>query len=97
MRINDNIEEYDVRNLEAIYSAVETVNKQCAGLEQSARIMEHNISVAEKDFTSENMVRAKEIIKKYIQRLSEAGIELKELSDSAADFAEKLRQAWRPW
>lgn len=97
MRINDTIEEYDVRNLEAIYAAVEEVLKKCTGLGQSAGIMEHNISVAEKDFTSENMTRAKEIIKKYIQRLSEASAELKELSDSAVDFAEKLRKAWRPW
>lgn len=97
MRINDNIEEYDVRNLEAIYSAAEDIHKKCAGLEQSAIIMEKNISIAEQDFTSENMVRAKEIMQKYIRQLSEARAELKELSDSANEFAEKLRKAWRPW
>lgn len=97
MRINDNVEEYDVRNLEAIYSAVDELQKNCSGLGQNAILMERNISVAERDFTSENMERAKEIIKKYISKLSEAEAELKELSDSAKDFAEKLRRAWRPW
>ncbi len=97
MKINENVEEYDVRNLEAIYSAVDDLQKRCSSLGQNALLMERNISVAERDFTSENMERAKEVIKKYIERLSEAEGELKELADSAKDFAEKLRKAWRPW
>lgn len=97
MRINENVEEYDVRNLEAIYSAVDELQRSCSGLGQNATLMERNISIAERDFTSENMERAKEIIKKYIAKLSEAEGELKELSDSAKEFAEKLRRAWRPW
>lgn len=97
MKINENIEEYDVRNLEAIYSTVDDLLKSCSGLGQNAMLMERNISIAEKDFTSENMERAKEIIKKYISKLSEAEGELKELADSAKEFAEKLRKAWRPW
>lgn len=97
MRINDYIEEYDVKNLEGIYSTVDDLQKKCSALGQSAALMERNISVAEKDFTSVSMVRAKEIIKKYISKLSEAEAELKELADSAKDFAEKLRKAWRPW
>ena len=97
MRINENVEEYDVRNLEAIYSTVDDLLKSCLGLGQNAMLMERNISIAERDFTSENMERAKEIIKKYITKLSEAETELKELADSAKDFAEKLRKAWRPW
>ncbi len=97
MKINENVEEYDVRNLEAIYSTVDSLQKSCSGLGQNAVLMERNISIAERDFTSENMERAKEIIKKYISKLAEAEAELKELSDSANDFAEKLRKAWRPW
>ena len=97
MRINENIEEYDVKNLEEIYSTVEELHKRCSALADNALLMEHNISLAENDFTSENMLRAKEVIKKYIEKLNEAKDELKELSDSAVDFAEKLRQAWREW
>lgn len=97
MKINEDVEEYDVRNLEAIYSAVDDLHKRCSGLEENAALMERNISIAERDFTSENMERAKEVIKKYISTLADAGAELKELSDSANDFAEKLRRAWRPW
>lgn len=97
MRINGNVNEYDVRNLEGIYSAVDELQKKCSALGQNATLMERNISIAERDFTSENMARAKAIIKKYITKLTEAEAELKELSDSAKDFAEKLRKAWRPW
>lgn len=97
MRINEDVQEYNVGNLEAIYSAVEGLQKRCSGLEQSALLMEQNISIAEKDFTSENMTRAKEIVKKYISTLSAAEVELKELADSVEDFAEKLRKMWRPW
>lgn len=97
MRINDNVEEYDVGNLEAIYSAVDELQKKCSNLGQNASVMERNVSIAERDFTSENMVRAKEVLRKYISMLSDAERELKELSDSARDFAEKLRKAWRPW
>ena len=68
-----------------------------SNLEQNALLMERNIGVAERDFTSENLLRAKEIIKKYIQTLGDAGVELKELALSVNDFAEKLKKAWREW
>lgn len=97
MKINGSIEEYDVRNLQEIYSTAESVYKKCVWLNRGATMMEHNITVAERGFTSENMARAKEVIKKYIRMLEDAGVELKELSDSANEFAEKLRNTWRPW
>ena len=97
MKINDDIEEYDVGSLQAIFQTVDEILKKCSSLEQNALIMEKNIGVAERDFTSENLLRAKEIIKKYIQTLGNANVEIKELASSVNDFAEKLRRAWREW
>ncbi len=97
MKINDDIEEYDVGSLQAIFQTVDEILKKISNLEQNALLMERNIGVAERDFTSENLLRAKEIIKKYIQTLGDAGVELKELALSVNDFAEKLKKAWREW
>jgi len=97
MRINDNIEEYDVKSLNAIVTCVETISKSCRMLETGAANLERNLSVAEVNFQSENMARAKEIMGKYQTTLEEARAELKELLDSVTAFSDKLRHAWREW
>ncbi len=97
MRINNNIEEYDVRSLSAITESVETIRKSCKMLEHGAELLENNLRIATSHFDSENMARAREIIKKYIKKLSEAEIEFNELLASVNEFQEKLQRAWRAW
>lgn len=97
MKINLNIEEYDVKSLSTIKAYVESIQKKCNTLEQMATVMERNISIAERDFTSENMLRAKEIMQKYITRLAGARVEFTELLRSVDEFAAKLEHAWRNW
>ena len=53
MRINDNIEEYDVKSLSAILMCVESISRSCKALERGASNLEHNISMAENNFSSE--------------------------------------------
>lgn len=97
MRINDNIEEYDVKSLNAILMCVESISRACKALERGASNLDHNISMAEANFSSENMARAKTIIKKYGVTLEDAQHELKELLESVNEFSEKLKRAWRDW
>ena len=97
MKINDNIEEYDIRSMNAILSCVESISKGCKMLENGASNLEHNISRAEANFQSENMARAKIIMKKYEATLEDAQLELKELLESVNAFSEKLKRAWREW
>lgn len=97
MRINDNIEEYDVKSLNEIISCVETISRSLKALERGASNLDHNISMAESNFSSENMARAKTIIRKYGVTLEGAQLELRELLDSVNNFIEKLRRAWREW
>ena len=97
MRISDNIEEYDVKSMSAITACVESISRSCKALERGAANLEHNISMAENMFSSENMARAKIIIKKYGVTLEDAEHELKELLDSVNAFSEKLKRAWSEW
>ena len=97
MRINSNIEEYDVRSLSAITESVEAIRKSCKMLQNGAEALENNLRIATTQFDSENMARAREIIKKYIKKLNDAEVEFKELLASVNDFQEKLQRVWRAW
>lgn len=97
MKLNENIEEYDVKSIQSILHSVTDIKNSCKKLENGAVSLEHNIGMFEKSFDSENMSRAKEIIKKFVARLSDAERELGELLGSVNDYAEKLKRAWRPW
>lgn len=97
MKINDNIEEYDIKSMSAVLDCVETIRRSCKLLENGASNLEHNIGRAEANFQSENMARAKIIMKKYRATLEDAQSELKELLESVNAFSDKLKRAWREW
>ena len=97
MRLNSNIEEYDVKSLSQITNSVNEILSKCKKLDNGANSLSHNISMAQMGFDNENMTRGKELINKYIQKLESAERELKELVDSVNDFSEKLKKAWRSW
>lgn len=97
MKINSNIEEYDVRSLSAITESVGAIRKSCKMLQSGAESLENNLRIANSQFDSENMARAREIIKKYIKKLNDAEIEFQQLLASVNDFQEKLKRVWRAW
>lgn len=97
MRLNNSIEEYDVKSLSQITNSVNEILAKCKKLDNGANSLSHNISMAQMGFDNENMTRGKELINKYIQKLESAERELKELVDSVNDFSEKLKKAWRSW
>ena len=97
MRLNNNIDEYDVKSLSQITNSVNEILVKCKKLDNGANSLSHNISMAQMGFDNENMTRGKELINKYIQKLEGAERELKELIDSVNEFSEKLKKAWRSW
>ena len=97
MKLNLSIQSYDVKNLEAIRQSVASERDSCRRLEQSAEIIRSNIAGFEREFSSVNMDRAKEIVDKYIRVLSDAQAEIAELLGSADEFMAKLRHVWRKW
>lgn len=97
MKLNATIEEYDIKNLDALIASVGDILGMCRQLRSGAEALSHNIGMAEQGFQNENMQRAQEIIKKYIARLTDADRELRELITSVNEYAEKLRHAWRAW
>lgn len=95
MRINlDQIEEYDVGNLNDIRNACEEERQKIHALKSAAEIIVRNIEVAERYFTNENMERAKRIHKEYIARLELGEKEIVDLLASVDEFAERLNKAW---
>lgn len=97
MRINEDIEDYDIKDLGAIASGISDIESKVNALETMAEAMVGNITKVEQSFTSVNMSRAKEIIQKYIEILSSAKAELTELTCSVEEFQEKIRRAWQDW
>ncbi len=97
MKLNTQIEKYDVKSLQAMVSSLETVLSCCRRTREDAEIMQNNIRVSEPYFQTSNMDRAKEEIKKFSLKLSEAEREISELIVSAKDFAGRLSHIWRSW
>lgn len=97
MKLNLSIQSYDIKNMEAIRQSVMFERNSCRRLEQSAEIIRSNILGFEREFASENMERAKEIVEKYIRILNEAQMEIDELLESADEFMAKIRHVWRKW
>ena len=97
MKINQDIEDYDIKDLNAIATGISDIQKKVSPLETMEEAMVNNITKVEQSFTSVNMARAKEIIQKYIEILSNAQTELTELTGSVEEFEEKIRRAWQDW
>ena len=75
----------------AVSDGVSRIYRTVRNLDKMARIMEHNLRVAAKDFTSVNFARAVEIISDVEKKLSEtvARVEkVKSFSERLSDCAQ---------
>ena len=97
MKLDMQIEKYDVKNLQSMVKSLETVLSYCRRTREDSEIMQNNIKVAEPYFQTSNMDKAKDEIKKFSLKLSEAEREISELIVSAKDFADRLSHIWRKW
>ena len=97
MKLDKQIEKYDVKSLQSMVKSLETVLSYCRHTREDAEIMQNNIKIAESYFQTSNMDRAKEEIKKFSLKLSDAEREISELIASAKDFADRLNHIWRSW
>ena len=97
MKLNLQIEKYDVKNLQSMVESLETVLSYCRLTREDSEIMQNNIRIAEPYFQTSNMDKAKDEIKKFSLKLAEAEREISELIVSAKDFASRLNHIWRKW
>ena len=97
MKINDQIEEYDIRSMSSIVDSVSNILRMCRMLHDGAEILGGNLTRSQEYFTSENMVQANEVINRYNAKLTNAETELDELLKSVNAYTEKLNHAWRKW
>ncbi len=97
MRINDQIESYDIRSMSSIVDSVSSILRMCCVLHEAATILGGNLTRAQEYFTSFNMEQAIEVIDRYNAKLTNAETELNELLKSVNEYTEKLNHAWRAW
>lgn len=95
MKLDPEIQSYNIKDAEAMSADIEEIKSKCETLARLAESMEGNITRVEQDFTSTNMSRAKEILKKYIGRLNDAKAELAELIASVKHYEEVMRYVWK--
>lgn len=94
MKINLNVNSYEIKDLTKIIDSIDVIKKLCNNLENLSIAMEKNISIAERDFTSVNMDRTKVVISDLKKELSQADLEFTELLKSVNIYLEKIRSAW---
>lgn len=94
MKINLDINSYEIKDLKSIVNTIEIIKKLCKNLETLSTTMERNISVAEREFNSVNMERTKAVIAELKKNLGSADIEFDELLRSVNDYLAKIQNAW---
>ena len=97
MRINTSITSYDIKNLNAIIDKVSIIKSEWSKLKYFADDMAKKANVVSKSFTSENMNRTEEVLKKFSNKLENADKEFNELLESVNEFTNKIKHAWREW
>lgn len=94
MRINMNMDSYDINSLEEIYSTVAEFKGQCEALESCGIFIKEKIIKAQDEFTSINYHRVQEATEDYLKKLGIMRTELEELFQSCKQFAEKMNLIW---
>ena len=94
MRINTNLDSYNIESLEDIVSTVSEIEKQCEVLEQCGIFIKSKVTASSDEFTSINYERIDNATDDYIKKLRVMRGELLELIKSCKDFEEKIRQIW---
>lgn len=98
MRLNKNIESYDIKSLQGIEQGVTKMKEHCDILCQLGLLLKKKIQDArEGGFQDPNMNRAEEQIDTYLENMKNAQMEYAELSDSVKEYVEKINDIWSDW
>ena len=94
MRINLNIERYDIKSLSDIYSTAEELRGQCRDLRSFGELMTRKAKDAHEYFDTINYERMKEALESFLKKMESAQEEFDELLRSCRQFAEKISELW---
>ena len=98
MKLNSEIESYDVASLTGIDTGLSQMKRQCQKLTELGVFLKKKIVKARADgFQDVNTDRAEKIIDEYLKKLEVAGAEYSELSESVKEFINKINDIWSPW
>ena len=94
MRINMNIDRYDIDALDQIYSTASNLKDKSEILEMIGITMKDRLRASSSEFTTVNFYRANQAVEDYLKKMRLMRDELEELSKSCKDFAEKIAAIW---
>lgn len=94
MRINMNIDRYDIDALDQIYSTASNLKDKSEILEKIGITMKDRLRTSSSEFTTVNFYRVSQAVEDYLKKMRLMRDELEELSKSCKDFAEKIAAIW---
>ena len=98
MRLKKEIESYNVKSLRGMEMGVVQMKKHCETLCALGKLLESKLEKARMDgFEDENTKRAEAVIREYVKKMSSAGMEYQELSESVKELIQKIEIIWSPW
>ena len=98
MKLKNEIESYDVKSLRGMDEGVMKMAKHSETLCTLGKLLEEKIQKARADgFEDENTVRAEELIKEYLKKMTLAESEYSELTVSVKELINKIEKIWSPW
>lgn len=98
MKLNQNIESYDINSLQGIEEGVKKMKNHCEQLCQLGELLKNKIQKAKDGgFQDINMIRTEELINEYLKKMRNAESEYLELSNSVKEYIEKIHKIWSAW
>lgn len=94
MKINTNIDRYDIDALDQIYYVARNLKDKSEKLEMLGIDMQGRLNASSSEFTTVNFHRVSQAIEDYLKKMGLMREELEELSKSCKDFAEKITAIW---
>lgn len=94
MKINTNIDRYDIRSLDEVELIVRKMHNRAEALSELGTIMRNRLNGAAIEFTSVNYTRVSDACDDYIKKMNKMETELNELATSIKQFTDKIREIW---
>lgn len=94
MKINMNLERYDIGSLSQISDTADDLKHRAEYLEYAGELMLAQMNSYAEEFTSDNYQRSSTALASYLKKMSFMKEEMLELSKSCKELTEKIQQIW---
>ncbi len=94
MKLNNNIEEYDIKSLSSIVASIDLINKSSKMLSMYGEEMQKRIGVAGNVLEDVNYGRLNKCTQLFILKSRQMQSEMDELNKSVTEFVQKVEKAW---